>query len=191
MHPRTLGPRSLRIARRAALPVLATLLIATAGCQKPEPQPLAGERVESPDLGLALASVPVGFELAASSADGVQLSGNTPETTGGSIYLSAGPEEPTGINLIAESQARIDNFSAIGTSFGSRELNTPIGSAFTVRGRRPGDAGEIEETWIYALHPLGDRLVTMRYEYPAAEDTQARINQVLEVLGEVEGLAAP
>ena len=146
MHSRNPVKSSRYRSRRAALPFVAALLMLSLACQEPAPQPVAGERVENGPIGLALASVPVGFELVSSDAEGVVLRGNTPETTGGEILLTAGPVVPTGVNLIAESQARIDDFSAIGTSFGSRELNAPIGSAFTVRGRRPGDAGEVERS---------------------------------------------
>ena len=184
--------RAARWTHRLALAAAAFGLLAVAsGCDKePAPEPVAPVRVENPDLGLAFASLPAGFEVASNDAEGIRLIGNAPETDGGRVLLSTGEIETSGINLVAESQARIDHFHEIGgTSFGSRELQGPLGTAFTVRGRRVTGEGELEETWVYALHPLENRLVTLLYEYPGAEDSQARINQVLEVLGEVEGLA--
>jgi|GEM_PF-2430038 len=184
--------RLTRGSRAAALLISGTLALGIAACQpaaEPVVEATPGERVENTDLGLALASVPVGFALERSDSEGIHLTSDSLETTGGKVSILAGPEESGGINLVAESQARIDHFTEVGTSFGSRELQGPIGAAFTVRGRRPGDTGEVEETWIYALHPISNRLVTLVYEYPPGEDTQARINHVLEVLGEVEGLA--
>lgn len=171
------------------LAVLVTLSLVACKSPAPEPQAVAGPRLENADLGLALATVPAGFDVESSDGEGIQLDGNSPATAGGTVTITSGPIESGGVNLVAESQARIDRFAEIGgSSFGSRELQGPIGTAFTVRGRRPVESGEVEETWIYAIHPITNRLVTLVYEYPAGEDTQARIGQVLEVFGEVEGL---
>lgn len=183
-------PRRTPAARRTAWIAIVTAALATGACQEPAPAPVAGPRVENADLGLALASVPVGFELTSSDTEAIRLTGDTPATTGGSIVITVGPEEDGGINLVAESQARIDRFGELGgTSFGSRELQGPIGTAFTVRGRRPGDSGEVEETWIYAIHPSANRLVTVVHEYPPGDDTEARVMQGIEVLGEIEAAA--
>ena len=71
------------------------------------------------------------------------------------------------------------------TYHGNRELGAPIGTAFTARGTYPTNGGTVEETWVYAIHPTANRLLTIQFTYPTGE-TGIRIEQLLELLGEIE-----
>jgi hypothetical protein len=78
-----------------------------------------------------------------------------------------------------------------GSYLGNRELVTPIGAAFTARARYQADGREVEETKVFAVHPAGDRLLIVSYVYPAGGDSQERVQQLLLLLGEIEGLSLP
>jgi len=41
---------------------------------------------------------------------------------------------------------------------------------------------------IFALHPDGDRITTVTYQYPAGDDSSDRVQQLFEVLAVVEGI---
>ena len=80
-------------------------------------------------------------------------------------------------------------FEAEGLYFGNRELMTPYGPAYTTRGQITGPDGPVEVTSVFSLHPDGsDRLMTVTYKYPGGGDSQARVGELLELLGELEAL---
>ena len=68
-----------------------------------------------------------------------------------------------------------------------------LGTAFSTRGRYPGDDGkEIEELRLFAIHPDGDRLLSVTYRYPTDSGaTKDRINEAMAALGLVGPLAPP
>ncbi len=178
----------IRPPRFAPIRLAAALLPLLAACQ-PAPPEAAPEpvRVESPQLELAVAALPDGVGLADSGADGIRLTAGD----GAEIRISVGPVRAGGINLVEVVKQRRDAFEAEGLYFGNRELRTPYGVAFTARGQLAGPAGPVEQTWVYSLHPDGsDRLLTVVYSYPGGGDSQARVDQLLELLGEIEPLPA-
>lgn len=159
-----------------------------AACSAPAPTP--GGRVESRDLGLAIGTLPRGVVVATNQGTTLQLTGST-EKGPGQLTVTVGPPE-TSINLVETVKQQRATFEALprGQYFGYRELVTPSGSAFTVRGRFEEGGEEVEEVRVLALHPAKDRRLSLSYRYPAGGDTEERMNQLLEVLGEIEAFPA-
>jgi hypothetical protein len=179
MSPRRLLPTGL-------VPV--ALLLLVAGCARPTPAPsTAAERVESRGMGLAIAALPEPFEV--SINDGERLELTAPEAR---LTIAIGPERVAGINLVDEIESRKKWFEAAqgGGYFGNRELMTPIGTAFTARGTYEQPGGAVEETWVYAIHPSANRLLTLTYTYPTGQ-SQDRVQELVAVLGEIEGIGFP
>ena len=44
----------------------------------------------------------------------------------------------------------------------------------------------VEETVLFLIHPRDYRLLEIQYRYPAADDSAARVEQLIEVLSELE-----
>jgi len=147
-------------------------------------------RVENQELGVAIAALPEPFSVITATGPTIELEAPG-EAGSGTVIIAAGPEEVFGINLIEAVKERKALFESApdGQYFGNRELGTPHGTAFTARGAYSGEAGPVEETWVYSIHPSANRLLTMTYTYPTGE-SEVRINQLLLLLGEIEGLTA-
>ena len=174
--------------RGGALAALALLALILAGCASEPPPPAAAERLENAELGLAIAALPAAFEVAENTGETLTLT--APEVAGGSVEITIGPLELGGINLVEVVKDRKAEIEAEGLYFGNRELMTPFGPAYTTRGQVTGpDGGPVEVTSAYSLHPDGsDRLMTVTYRYPGGGDSQARVGELLELLGEIEAL---
>ncbi len=147
-------------------------------------------RIENTDLSIAIAALPEPFALAEASGETLELTA-AGEAGAGTVIITAGPEETFGINLVEAVKKRKAIFESApgGRYFGNRELGTPNGTAFTARGAYTGESGPVEETWIYTVHPSANRLLTITYTYPTGE-SEVRVNQLLLLLGEIEGLAS-
>ncbi|MEE8277958.1 MAG: hypothetical protein V3R89_04480 [Thermoanaerobaculia bacterium] len=167
--------------------VAAGLALSLASCRATPPEPSIAQRVENPHLGLAIAALPGGFVVEANDADSFRLRRSDGE---GVLWVEAGPEQVSGINLVEEVKGRRALFQEApeGHYFGNRELMTPNGTAFTARGAYSVEDGRVEEIWVYTLHPAANRLVTLTYRYPAGGDSQQRVSELVELLGEVEAL---
>lgn len=148
--------------------------------------------MENPALGLAIASLPRGFEVVRNEGEVLELVAHTEQ---GSGQLTFHVDTPVlgGVNLVeaVRNQQAAFEGQPDGEFLGRVELMSPLGSAFTARGRYTTDEGPVEETWVFAVHPQGDRLLSLRYRYPAGGDSKERIDQLLAVLGEVEGITTP
>ena len=178
----------MRATSKAAF-TLALAALTLAGCASEPPAPPAPERIENPDLGLAIAALPAAFQVAENRGETLKLS--APAVEAGSVEITIGPLELGGINLVEVVKARRAEIEAEGgLYFGNRELMTPYGAAYTTRGQVTGlDGGPVEVTAVYSLHPDGsDRLMTVTYRYPGGGDSQARVGELLELLGELEPL---
>jgi hypothetical protein len=172
---------------RLAAAALAVLVLDA--CAKPLPEPVAVDsRVERPAIGLALASTPEPFALASEAADRIDLTAPGPAR----LSIVIGPEQRAGINLIDHIKERKSWFEQAegGSYLGNRELMTQIGSAFTARGTYAAPEGAVEETWVYAIHPSANRLLTVTYTYPT-DESQERVQQLIAALGEIEGIGFP
>ncbi|MFQ5528189.1 MAG: hypothetical protein ACE5GX_18280 [Thermoanaerobaculia bacterium] len=160
-------------------------------CAKTPPPPPELERVENADLGIAIAALPEVFSVASASGPTIELATSGESGTGRAV-IAQGPEERFGINLVEAVKERKAWFEAAGSGryFGNRELGTPIGTAFTARGAYDTDSGPVEETWVYTIHPMANRLLTITYTYPTGQ-SQDRVGHLLELLGEIEGMIPP
>ncbi|MHC4816416.1 MAG: hypothetical protein ACYTFN_25470 [Planctomycetota bacterium] len=166
---------------------LVVLALALAACGSEVAAPVPANRVENPELGLTIAALPAAFAVAENEGERLRL--KTVDIADGTVEITIGPLQLGGVNLVEEVKQRRTAFEAEGLYFGNRELMIPSGSAFTARGQLTGPEGPVEETWIYSLHPDGsDRLMTVRYRYPGDGDSQARVGELLELLGEIEAL---
>lgn len=63
-----------------------------------------------------------------------------------------------------------------------------LGTAFYSRGRFVLDGASIEETVVFTLHPDADRMISLRYRYPAGVDSSVRVQQLFDVLATVGGV---
>lgn len=184
----------MRLSRKPLISALGALLFLTLAACRQEPAATVEQpavRVENPEIGLAIASLPVPFQ--AVSGDGASWTFDAPGEAGaGRLVLSAGPEVRGSINLVEEVKQRRAWFEGAtgGSYLGNRELGGPFGTIYTARGVYTGPDGPVEETWAYAIHPGDYRLLTVQYTYPTAE-SETRVGQLMEFLGEIEALGAP
>ncbi len=166
---------------------LAILALSLAACGSGTSTPAATERIENTELGLAIAGLPAAFEVAENAGETLHL--GVPDVDGAGVEITIGPLEMGGINLVEVVKERRAAMEAEGLYYGNRELMTPTGPAYTTRGQITGPDGPVEVTAVYSLHPDGsDRLMTVTYRYPGGGDSQARVNELLELLGEIEAL---
>lgn len=173
----------------------AAIAITAAGlgaCKKEAPPPPPAVRVESPQVGVAIAAL-ADFVVAEGDGATIEL---TPAGEGatGRVSVVAGEAETGGINLVAAVKQHKEEILARpdGDYKGQAEYVSPLGTTYASRGRYTEDGGTVEERVIYMVHPWGDRTLQVIYRYPAGEDTQARLDALMDgVVGELEGLPAP
>jgi len=185
--------------RSLVLPWLTVLVLCPlAGCRESPPaaEPsLAPERVENPDLQIAIAGVPGGFDVAANEGATLELvreRGLPP----GRAWVAVGDAVEGGINLIEIIRGQREVFEALpGGSFaGNGELVLPDGRpAYYSRGRFQDEEGTVvEEFRVWSVHPVeANRLLQVFYRYAAGEDSVQRLEDVLLLVGEIEGLPGP
>jgi hypothetical protein len=175
---------------RSRTAALAALVLFSFACQQ-EPQAvveLPGDRLENPEMGLAIAAVPKPFEVVSGDANEWSFTAPGPKAPG-ELTVIAGPEESGGINLVDAIKYRKSWFEEAegGKYHGNRELGGPYGAIFTARGTYSVDGQQVEETWAYAIHPGRNSLLSVRYTYPTGE-SGTRVDQLIEFLGEIEPL---
>lgn len=174
---------------RAIILVIGVLIIAGACRQEPAAMvELPGDRLENPELGLAIAALPSAFEVV--SAEGSSWTFEAPGEAGsGTLVLSVGPNEAGSINLVDAVKERRAWFEGADdrSYFGNRELGGPFGTIYTARGSYGGPDEAVEETWAYAIHPGEYRLLSIQYTYPTGE-SGTRVEQLMEFLGEIEAV---
>lgn len=162
------------------------------GCQKDEAPPPPPVRVENAQLGVAIAALSADFVVASTDGATIELL-PAGEGATGSVSLVAGEPEVGGINLVAAVQQHKAEIleRPDGDYKGQAEYVSPLGTTFASRGRYTADGGTVEERVVYMVHPTGDRTLQVIYRYPAAEDTQARLDALMNgVVGELEALPA-
>lgn len=181
-----------------AIPLACLLVTLLAGCAGPTeetPQPAAREaapqRVENPDLGLALTDVPDPFRLVSNDAEGIRLETKPhPEMTSGTVLVTAGEEQRAGVNLVKgvrEQQEYLES-QPEGKFLGQVELMGPTGTAYSTRGRYQQEGKSMEEIRLLALHPRHpdvNRMLSVKYVYQVSGDTKERLEHAMAVLGEV------
>lgn len=180
----------MRVTNVLAGSILIALAVA-GGCRKEEPPAPPPVRVENLELGVAIAALS-GFEVTANDGATIEL---VPAGGGatGTVSIAAG-DPGIGENLVAavnrhkaEILERPD-----GDYKGQAEYVTPLGTAFASRGRYSGEGGTVEERAVFMVHPWGGRPLRVIYRYPAGDDTQARLDALMNgIVGELEGLPLP
>ena len=167
--------------------VVLVLVVSTLSCAEPPPPPPPPDTsVENTELGIALASVPEGLRTTLNEGSSLELR-PTAEGADGLVWFAVGPEK-VGVNLVAATQshqAQIENLPD-GEYKGGEELQGDFGVAFYSRGRFSEAGTTVEETVIFLIHPTASRQLEIHYRYPAADDSAARVNQLIEVLAELE-----
>lgn len=167
--------------------VLSAAVVLTAACAPPPPPPDPG--VENLDLGIRLNGIPESLVVAANQGSKLELR-PAGETAEGTLWFSVAPEEQ-GVNLVEavkSHQSRIEGLPE-GDYKGAQELQGPIGTAFYSRGRFLEGGGEVEETVLVSIHPSESRILEITYRYPAGDDSAARVEQLIDVLAWLEGVA--
>lgn len=163
------------------------LVAAVLSCNPPAPEPPPRPTdIANAELGIRLSTLPVGLTVAVNQGATLELRPLDP-TVGGVIRFVAGPEE-YGVNLVAavqEHQRRIESLPD-GAYLGAQELQAEFGTAFYSRGRFSDGGAAVEETIIVLIHPAGGRRLTLVSTYPAAEDSAARVEQLIDVLSYLE-----
>lgn len=151
-----------------------------------------GERVENGALGIALVSVPAGFEVETNEGEALVLARTEDE---GSLSFEMTPIQSAGVNLQArvwEEKERIEGLPG-GQYRGQNELGgVPLGTTYTSRGRFETESGEpVEEYRALLVHPTQNRMLILDYEYPVPEpgaQGNERLVHLMQVLEQVEPL---
>jgi len=169
-----------------------TPAVTSAGDAPVEPVSAAPQRIESPALHIALAGVPAGFDVTANQGATLRLE-REPGLPPGEAWIEVGAPVEGGINLreIVRGQ-RADFEARAGGSFsGNGELELPDGRpAYYSRGRFDDNSKKVEEFRVWSVHPVdANRVMTVFYRYPAGEDSKKRLDDVLLLVHEIEGLA--
>jgi len=152
------------------------------GTGEVEPQP-----VSNPELGVTLSEVPEGMVVAVNQGRDLILE-PAGEMPSGKVRIEVGPEIE-GVNLVAAVKEHEASFGEApgGAYLGTTELMSHLGSAFISRGQLDGDGERVEEARIFVVHPMGNRLLTLVYRYPAeTSDASQRAQSLLGVLGNIE-----
>ncbi|MGH7338962.1 MAG: hypothetical protein ACREKH_00565 [Candidatus Rokuibacteriota bacterium] len=187
--------------RRAKVPFLAVATLALACGPRPDQgtagEPAGAERIENPALGIALVGAgAAGFELVTNEGETLALMRPaTAEEAEATLSYEASPPQLAGVNLVeaVNQQKAAIEARPEGRFFGQIQLMSQLGNAYSTRGRYAAAGGETEEIRVFAVHPAGDRLLSLSYRYrPAAGDagSKARSEQAMAALGLVEPLAA-
>ena len=200
-RPRLLLRRPAALRRLVPALVLG-IAVAAAGCGPRDGggttavSPAPPERIDNPALGIALVGArAAGFEVVANEGETLRLrrpaQGDEAEAT---LAYEASPPQAAGVNLVAavnEQRAAIEA-RPDGKFLGQAQLMSPLGNAYSTRGSYPGDGGpRVEEIRIFAVHPYGDRLLSLTYRYPLPPGgSKTRVEQAMAALGLVEPLAA-
>jgi hypothetical protein len=166
--------------------VLALAVSALSCAEPPPPPPPADTSVENVELGIQLASVPEGLETTVNEGSSLELR-PTAEGVEGLVWFAVSPDLHA-VNLVAAVQdhrAEIEGLPG-GEYKGSQELQGDFGVAFYSRGRFSDAEATVEETVLFLIHPTASRQLEIHYRYPAADDSAARVEQLIEVLAELK-----
>lgn len=165
------------------------LLVSLGSCR--HQQAAASGPIVNRALDLTLDSLPSAFKVKTNKGDQFVLETTDPSLPG-TVTFSVSKPGLGGVNLVAAVKDRKAAFEAAkdGKYLGNQELMTPLGSAFTARGRYTDAQGQkIEEIWVYLLHPKGDRLLSIDYHYPVGDYARQRAQEILDLLGDIHAPA--
>jgi hypothetical protein len=167
--------------------IVLALSVSALSCTEPPPpsQPI-DTSVDNAELGIRLAAVPEGLAVTINQGTKLELH-PTDEGVEGVMSFNVGPEQHA-INLVAavqDHQAKIEALPG-GEYQGAQELSGDAGVVYYSRGRFSEGEATVEETVLFLIHPSDYRLLEIHYRYPAADDSAARVGQLIEVLSELE-----
>ena len=166
------------------------LLSPLIACKEPAEVAEVDTRVENLVMGIALTSIPAGFELETNENFTLSVRAIRGQPKG-RLWFEMGPLVDGGINLVEVVNAQRASFEALpdSTFFGNREIQMMNGrAAWYSRGRFDDGTGEVEEFRVSTLHPVQNRQMTVFYRYPADDDSLERLNDLLLLLSEIESL---
>ena len=176
-------------AARWLLP-LAILTLAFSACggsaEEVAPTP-AGPAATLPAINFEFAVLPEGFEIANATDTELELTPTDPDATG-RMWIEYEEVSDYGINLvqIVTEQGEVYALRENSEYFGGRKLVVAAaGEAYYVRGRYDKDSVRTEEVRLFLVHPAENRLVSLHYAYPAAEDSGDRIQELFAWVGEI------
>lgn len=183
----------------AVLCCLCLTVLALAACRPAEEEAAPSEpetaasRVENGALGVALARVPAGFEVARNEGEELVLE-RSAEDDAGRLSFELGPLSAAGLNLVDRVWEEKERIEALpdGDYRGQNELGgVPLGTTFTSRGRFRGEEGEmVEEYRALLVHPTQNRALIVDYEYPVPPPGEGqgpnRLEELMLVLEQLE-----
>jgi hypothetical protein len=174
---------------RLTLALLLVLPLLAIACASEPPAEEAPEpiRVENPAMGLAFSQLPEDFVVEANDPEQIVVVSDDPERAG-TMTVEVGEPSDFGIELdqkVWEDRERVEARSD-GEYLGGNKLMSQLGEAFYSRSRIEEEGAVIETVRVFALHPTENRLVTLSYRYPAADDSSERLPEVLQLLGAIE-----
>jgi hypothetical protein len=186
---------------RTALVLSLAGFVALAACNRQPAQSgaaagLPSEPVVNSELHLTLdPPESAGFKLVANEGDRLELV--KPASEGredATLTFEVGPPQRAGVNLVEavnQQKAAIEG-RPNGKFMGQVQLGSQLGNAYSTRGRYTGDDGrESEEIRLFAVHPEGDRLLSLTYRYHAdTSDSKERTQEAMAALGLVSPAAA-
>lgn len=169
-----------------------SILIATCGAP-PEPDVVEKPAVivENDILRLRLAPMPPGFDLKTNKGDQLIIEPADQAAQGLIAFQVMAPDAGQDLTFEVKSHRAFIENQPEGVFSGGQELISQLGTTFYSRGRYLVGENEIEETVVFALHPDGDRMLTITYRYPAGIDSSVRVEELFEVLASVEGIEFP
>jgi hypothetical protein len=169
---------------------LALLLMLMVSCAKSVPEITQSESISAVNaaLGLSIAQVPQDFEVEVNEGDQLILGLREPTAEGQVVFEVRSPNASQNIPGAVKAHQSFIEAQDGGDYKGGQELISPLGTTFYSRGRYLVEGAFMEETIVFALHPTGDRMMTITYRYPAGVDSSVRVQQLFDVLAEVGGL---
>ena len=166
--------------------IVLTMILTVFGCAEPPPPPPPDTSVQNSALDLRLASTPEGLQTTLNEGASLELR-PTADGAEGLVWFVVSPDLHA-VNLVAavaDHQTHIESLPD-GAYKGSQELQGDFGVAFYSRGTFSEAEAPVEETVIFLIHPTSNRLLEIHYRYPAADDSGARVEQLIAVLAELE-----
>jgi hypothetical protein len=157
-------------------------------CREPLPPPGTPRRVESPALELAFSDLPRACAVAANEGERLVFACDLEGSRGEVEVEVSAPER---VNLLEAARQQQQHYEGLpeGRFHGNRELVTPLGPAYTARGSYLLDGKRVEEAKVFTLHPFyTNRRVTLLNRYPEGESVPERMEQLMFLTGEMEGL---
>lgn len=174
--------------RRTAISfAAASIALLAAACSPDQPATPAIQSVSNEALGIRLDPLPEDFVVAVNDGASLELA-LAVDKVGGRVSFEVGDPEPAVDLVAAVNRHRFQVEAKPGADYkGGQELVTPHGSAFYSRGRFLDGAELVEETLVVLEHPSASRLLVISYRYPAAGDSSVRVQQLLELVGGLQG----